>query len=360
MSTPGVRNIGIGSALLACGGLITAFTLAAARPGGVVVVAWGALLIGLGQVLVGLIQYASRTRSTIDQPLAGASNEAKALVRASVAAAQCDGPLDDARAAQVQSLLKEADGSDYSARQIEQVAAAIVLDKKDTYSYLSSVERDLTFAQMKLLVRVSAILLVSPGPLSLKGQEFLSRVRRALNLPEEHFLEALADLPISFTELSDADDRKRLAAAYTSRAMTHFKAATYDRMQADSEHAVALDPQSTHTYNARGMSRYFAGNFEGAIADHSEAIRLDPAHTGAYINRAWSHMRANRVHEAMADAEHLVKTWPNTADGWHVRGLANEALGHREQAIMDHRATLARNPKHANGIAALRRLGANP
>jgi tetratricopeptide (TPR) repeat protein len=355
--TPGVRNIGIGLALLTGGGLVTAFTLAAARPGGVVLVAWGAILIGLGQFLIGLIQYASRPRSMIDKPLAGASNETKALVRASVAAAQCDGPLDVARIAQLQSLLKEADGNDYSASQIEQVAAAIVLDKRDTDAYMSRLERDLTFGQMKLIVRVSAILLVSPGPLSVKGQEFLTRLRGALRLPEEQFLEAIADLPVVFTAVSDAAERTKLAAAYVGRAAAHFKAQAYEAMQADSERALGLDPRFAEAYNFRGMGHYFAGNFGGAIADYSQAIRIHPTNLGAYVNRAWSSMRSNQGSEALADAEHVVKTWPHQAEGWHTRGWVHEGLGRRDKAIADYRAALARDPKHATAANALRRLG---
>jgi tetratricopeptide (TPR) repeat protein len=361
MSTPGVRNIGIGLAWLAGGTLVTIFTAAAARPGGgIFVVAWGAMLIGLGQFLLGLIQYTTRTRSLVDKPLAGTSNETKALVRAGVAAAQCDRPLDAARIAQVQSLLKEADGNDYSTEQIEKVAAASVLDKRDTYAYLKSLERDLTFAQMKVIVRVCAILLLSPGPLSVKGQEFLARVRNALNLPGEQFLEAIADLPIVFTGISDAAERQTLAAAYIERAVAHFKAQAYAAMQADSEHALALDPQAARAYVFRGMSRYFAGNFEGATADYSQAIRLDPANPGAYINRAWSYGHTNQPKEALADAEHVIKIRPQDPEGFNVRGWLREALGQREQAIADYRAALARNPKHANATNALRRLGVNP
>jgi tetratricopeptide (TPR) repeat protein len=357
--TPGLRNMGLGFAWFAGGSLVTLFTLSAARPGGVVVVAWGAILIGLGQFLIGLIQYATRTRSMVDKPLAGASNETKALVRASVAAAQCDGPLDAARVAQVQSLLKEADGNDYSAAQIEQVAAAGVLDKRDVYAYLTSLNRDLTFAQMKTLVRVSAILLISPGPLSVKGQEFLARVRGALNFPEDHFLEAVGDLPVAFNAISDEAERKRLAAGHVDRAAAHFKAQNYEAVQAESERALALDPQCAQAYNFRGMSRYFAGNFDGAAADYSEAIRLDPENASAYINRAWAYRQTNRANEALADVEHVVKTWPKDPEGWHTRGFVREALGQRDQAIADYRAALARNPNHGNAVNALRRLGVN-
>ncbi|NJS37425.1 MAG: tetratricopeptide repeat protein [Brachymonas sp.] len=59
-------------------------------------------------------------------------------------------------------------------------------------------------------------------------------------------------------------------------------------------------------------------------------------------------------------AERSLELRPNDANALNTRGHIFEALGKREEAIVDFRRALAKDANHKSSTEALRRLGAGP
>ena len=54
---------------------------------------------------------------------------------------------------------------------------------------------------------------------------------------------------------------------------------------ADSDQAIALNPDDADAYTHRGLAYVSKGAFDAAIQDFTKAIALNPEHAGAYTNR---------------------------------------------------------------------------
>ena len=153
MAAEGAKNIGIGGTIFVVGSFVTAATYSAAQGGGHYVVAWGAILFGGIQFLLGLGQFLLRDRSPIDRLLRDSTRPIKALARAMIDAAQIDGALDAKKISAMQAVLLRVDSTHYPEKTIEDVAAAMRLDQTGTAQYLAPVEYELTTAMKQQIIR---------------------------------------------------------------------------------------------------------------------------------------------------------------------------------------------------------------
>ena len=153
MATEGTRNLAIGGTVFVVGSFVTVATYSAAQGGGRYVVAWGAMLFGGVQFLLGLVQFLLRDRSPIDRLLRDATRPVRALTRAMIDAAQSDGALDQTKIAAMQAILLRVDSTHYPEKTIEDVAAAMRLDPTGTAQYLATVEYELTTAVKQQIIR---------------------------------------------------------------------------------------------------------------------------------------------------------------------------------------------------------------
>jgi hypothetical protein len=154
MAAEGARNMAIGGAIFVVGSAVTLVTFAAAQGGGHFIVAFGAILFGGIQFLAGVFQFLLRDRSPVDRLLSGSTRQIKALVRAMIATAQVDGSLEPKNISAMHAILQRIDSSkDHPATIIEDVAAAMRLDRTDTAQYLATMEYDFTMAEKQQILR---------------------------------------------------------------------------------------------------------------------------------------------------------------------------------------------------------------
>jgi Flp pilus assembly protein TadD len=114
--------------------------------------------------------------------------------------------------------------------------------------------------------------------------------------------------------------------------------------EADSLHAVELDPNDPYLWLTRGWVLAAVGNVVGAEAAYQKSLDLDSTQVSPLLMRAGLAMRAGDVNEALHRLELVRKAWGSTAvpevDGMSC--MANLRLGAYETAIRDcERARLA-------------------
>ncbi len=149
------------------------------------------------------------------------------------------------------------------------------------------------------------------------------------------------------------------AVVHNARADLYLRLGRYDEAIADANEAIALNPGLERAYYNRGWARMKKGAYDAAIADYTRAIAIKPDFS-IYNNRAWTHHLKGDDATGLADAEEAVKLAPKNPFCLGTRAAIYDKLGRRDDAIADYRAALALDPKDAEAIAGLKRLGVGP
>lgn len=186
MESPGSKNILVGLIIFVIGAFITFATYSAAGGGGRYVVAYGAIAVGAGQFLYGLVQLMSGESSgSVDQVLANATPEFKALLRTWITASEIDGPLDADKIYIMRDMAFKLTGDEPYATTIKDVAAAMKKEKIKTADYLRHAQFDLSLQTRQLLVRTSMTLLESQKASHEPATQFINEIAEALGLTEQ-------------------------------------------------------------------------------------------------------------------------------------------------------------------------------
>ena len=89
---------------------------------------------------------------------------------------------------------------------------------------------------------------------------------------------------------------------------------------------------------AEGDNAYHFGKYDEAVLHFSEAIRHNPTFVQTYYMRAQALVRLKRFDEAIEDLTVVLKTFPEWAQAYEVRGDAYEAKGMLKKARADRKA----------------------
>jgi hypothetical protein len=193
--TSGLRNLGLGLLWLLIGLVGTIVDYSTANDGGIYLATSSAILFGVGQVSYGLWQSASQRASPFDLVLSGADIISKALVRSAVVAAQSAGPLSSEKIARLQAILKHVCNANCTAKTIDDVSNAMQLEQIGINDYLASGQLNFNAAMKQAIVRACASALRSDRALTADDQQLLKGVGRALDISDQHFVAAMAELP---------------------------------------------------------------------------------------------------------------------------------------------------------------------
>jgi len=145
-----------------------------------------------------------------------------------------------------------------------------------------------------------------------------------------------------------------LATVYANRGHGYLIKGEHDRMIADLNEAIRLDPKAIRLdpkhpseFNDRGTTYYDKGEHDHAIAYFAAAIRLDPTYALAYRNRGGAYHAKGEHDRAIADCNEAIRLDPNNAAGYSNRGAAYNAKGERYRAIADYTKAIQFDPKFA-------------
>ena len=125
---------------------------------------------------------------------------------------------------------------------------------------------------------------------------------------------------------------------------------------ADFDEALELNPDLIDAYVERGI--LFAKNrrYDDAIGDYTRAIQLDRKNAKAYALRAEARLKGKIPGDALMDVNDALGIALSDPLALRIRGNIYEAQERVEDAIVDYRNALARDPFQAESRQALVRL----
>jgi uncharacterized membrane protein YebE (DUF533 family) len=177
--------------LIVCfvGAFVTYITYSAASGGGRFIVAWGAIAVGAGTFLAGLVQYITADSSgQVDRALPTATPEFKALLRAMISASEIDGPLDADKIHTIRDMAFKITKTEPYANTIKDVSAGMAKERArgiKTSDYLAQVQSDFTLEVKQLVLRTSATLLTNGNTKPERASQFIHEMATALGLTEQ-------------------------------------------------------------------------------------------------------------------------------------------------------------------------------
>lgn len=128
--------------------------------------------------------------------------------------------------------------------------------------------------------------------------------------------------------------------------------------------ALRLEPGSQKLILLRARANSQAGLYEAAFADFSQVLdskakgNLLASERAAILGeRAFAQLKQQRTDDARIDVESAMKIAPNNAFAIAVRGLIEEKLGQKTEAVASFKQALSIEPAMETAQRGLERLG---
>ncbi len=119
--------------------------------------------------------------------------------------------------------------------------------------------------------------------------------------------------------------------------------------------AIALDDSETDAYALLSAVETFEEQYDRAIADSEHAIALDPNYIWGYVRLAQALIRSGRPADGIGWAEKVMRLDPRNRDRYFLEvGLAYFAMGRYEESVSAYKQSLVRwgnNPGPHLGLA---------
>ncbi len=187
---PGTKNM-IAGALWAVGGtLVTVVTYSATSGGGTYVVAYGAIIFGGIQFVIGLFQYLGH------QPQEGGKQEAssQAILGAMITTAAADHEIEDNEIDMIAGIYEQVFGNTLDKGWIKDIAEQMLRDDFDVYDAISNEMSIIDPDIVPLIFRASYLVAAADGTVDENEWEILTEIAEALDMNEVDIEDNLWDL----------------------------------------------------------------------------------------------------------------------------------------------------------------------
>ncbi|KAH7721590.1 stress-induced-phosphoprotein 1 [Aphelenchoides avenae] len=104
------------------------------------------------------------------------------------------------------------------------------------------------------------------------------------------------------------------------------------------------NPKLTRDALAKGNAFFESGQYEKALGEYDEAVNRYPSNARLYRTRAWCHLKLKSYGKAILDCNTALKQDPTYAAAYTMRGMAQQAQGHRQLAEMSYKKALELDP----------------
>lgn len=121
--------------------------------------------------------------------------------------------------------------------------------------------------------------------------------------------------------------------------------------------AFAIDTTDVFPIYAKGVYYQDSKDYEAAKAQYKEAILHDKNYVNAYFNMGYILMQQDSLDKAYRHYDLLTQIDPASAEAYYNRGLCNELMGKKEQAIMDFKQAIVFDSEYEEPREGLKRLG---
>jgi len=142
-----------------------------------------------------------------------------------------------------------------------------------------------------------------------------------------------------------------LKVAYCNRGYALTELHQYDRVIADSNALIAIEPRAGCGYLNRGRAWYYKHDLDHAIADYTQAVAFDPRLHEAYASRGTAYFDRREFGQAIADYDAAISIDPFIPMYFSDRGNTRYQMGDLDRAIADFRKALELDPDYAQAYA---------
>jgi tetratricopeptide (TPR) repeat protein len=142
-----------------------------------------------------------------------------------------------------------------------------------------------------------------------------------------------------------------LRVAYCNRGYALTELRAYDRVIADSNALIEIDPQAGCGYLNRGRAWYYKHDLDQAIADYTEAVAFDPRLHEAYASRGTAYFDRRDFQQAIANYDAAISIDPYVPMYFSDRGNTRYQMGDIDRAIADYDKAIEIDPDYAQAYA---------
>lgn len=142
-----------------------------------------------------------------------------------------------------------------------------------------------------------------------------------------------------------------LKVAYCNRGYALTELSEFDRVIADSNALIAIDPQAGCGYLNRARAWYYKDDLDRAIVDYTQAIRFDPRLHEAYASRGTAYFDRREFDKAIADYNAAISIDSHVPMYFSDRGNTRFTMGDYRSAVADYDRAIAVDPNYAQAYA---------
>jgi tetratricopeptide (TPR) repeat protein len=140
-----------------------------------------------------------------------------------------------------------------------------------------------------------------------------------------------------------------LSQAYLWRATAYGELRQFDRMIADSDELLRIEPQNPVYYLIRGHAFSQQHNYNRALADVDTAMRMRPDIAETYAERSAVYLQMGDFGRAFADSNQALSLKPGMATGYAVRAAYHMEEGDNHSALEDANQAIQVEPQNDIG-----------
>ncbi|MEJ0077351.1 MAG: tetratricopeptide repeat protein [Alphaproteobacteria bacterium] len=137
-----------------------------------------------------------------------------------------------------------------------------------------------------------------------------------------------------------------LKIAYCNRGYALTELGEFDRVIADSNLLIGINPQAGCSYLNRGRAWYYKHDLDRAIADYTEAIAFEPRLHEAYASRGTAYFDRRDFPQAIADYDAAISLNPFVPMYFSDRGNTRYQMGDLNRAIADYNRAIEVDPDY--------------
>lgn len=123
------------------------------------------------------------------------------------------------------------------------------------------------------------------------------------------------------------------------------------------DNAFRIDSSDVFPLYARGMFYQEQENYEQAKAEFTRCIMHDANYADAFFGIGWVLLQQDSLEKARKHFDIVTRLEPTSATAYYNRGLCNELMGNRAEAVSDYRQALTFNEEYDAARQAIARLG---
>ncbi len=123
------------------------------------------------------------------------------------------------------------------------------------------------------------------------------------------------------------------------------------------DNAFVLDTTDVLSIYAKGMYYQDAKQNELAKEMYKKCILYNPQYGDAYFNTGWILMQQDSIEKALRQFDHVTQIEPNNPEAYYNKGLCNEILKKKTEAINDYKQAITFDKDYQEPKDGLKRLG---